>query len=67
MGSLEEQFDAIKHEDEIKTLRLQNAALRQVISCAVCAFCGEGIADQQWSINDNDELVHVGCEETGQP
>lgn len=50
-------------EDEARTLRLQIAGLKQVISCAVCPICGEQICDQEWTLDDNGEgnLVHVEC------
>lgn len=58
---LEEQFAAIKRDEEIKELRLGIAGLRQVISCAVCAHCNDPIADRKWDIDGAERLVHKDC------
>jgi len=61
--SLEERFKYIEMEDELRALRLQNAQLRQVISCAMCAHCGEEIADKPWTVTDEGKLVCEECDE----
>lgn len=58
---LKEQFDAIKQDEEMKAMRLEIARLHQVISCAVCEYCGDEIADAEWAVNDDDHLVHEKC------
>ena len=62
--SIAQAFAAIQQEETIRALRMENARLRQVISCAYCPSCGDEIADQEWTINDDDQLVHKSCDDS---
>jgi hypothetical protein len=59
---LKEALEEIRREGEMRGLMMENARLRQAISCAMCAVCGEEIADQDWTIDEDDRLVHKECE-----
>lgn len=63
MTSFEESFAAIQRDEEMKALRLENARLRQVISCATCPICGEEIAVREWTIDAKERLIHAPCED----
>lgn len=43
--------------------RLENVRLRQVISCAGCAYCADPIGDREWDITEDERLVHEDCVE----
>lgn len=61
--SLAAAFADIKKDEEITAYRMENARLRQVISCATCPICSEEIADRKWDIDEKERLVHVDCKD----
>lgn len=60
---VQDRLKIMELEDEIRRMHLGFSGLKQAISCAVCANCGDVIGDEDWEINDSDLLVHARCME----
>jgi hypothetical protein len=64
-NNLKKVLEEIQEQDNLQSARLANAGLRQIISCAVCPVCGDLIADAEFTISENEELIHKECETDG--
>jgi len=58
---LKDAMDLVHAQELLRASQHDNARLRQVISCAVCAHCSDEIADQDWDIDEAGRLVHQAC------
>lgn len=58
---IEAEMEKIKAEDDLRTARMQAAGLRQMISCALCALCGDEIADMEFDLDEAGHLCHAEC------
>jgi len=59
--SLEDQFAAIQKEEAERWGSLENLRLRRLLEGALCACCGEPIADANDAFDAEEGTVHKAC------
>ena len=62
MADLEDTMKIIQLEGDLRAALNQIGALRQHLALAMCAVCGEAIADEDMAIDEEREmLTHERC------
>jgi len=49
-------------EGQIKAALTQIGALRQALSCAICAQCSDLLGDEDFMVDDEGRLIHERCQ-----